>query len=173
MIEESTVTRKVRFVMKVFISHKKEDEDIAKRIHLLLGLRDVPAYLDLLDPSIVADGRALTDHIKSELNDCTDIMVIMSSSTRLSQWVYFEVGMSAQIDMPTVTYLQEDVVLPSFLQYWPRLRKLSDVNEYVAARQATANRMDELYGLTESASRRRTEAHMFYRQLKSQLGQLS
>lgn len=134
--------------MKVFISHKKEDEDIAQKIHLLLKLRDVAAYLDLLDPSIVDDGKALTDHIKKELNDCTDIMVIMSEKTRYSQWV-----------------------LPSFLKYWPRLRRPSDVDEYIAARQKATERMNALYEHKEFASRNKIETDMFYRQLKSQLGQ--
>lgn len=158
--------------MKVFISHKKEDEDIAQKIHLLLKLRNVAAYLDLLDQSIVDDGKALTDHLKKELNDCTDIMVIMSEKTLYSQWVPFEVGMSAQIDMPTVTYLCEDVLLPSFLKYWPRLRKPSDVNEYIAARQKATERMNTLYEHKEFATRKKIETDMFYRQLKLQLGQL-
>ena len=157
--------------MKVFISHKKEDEDIAKKIHLLLRIKNVASYLDLLDTSIVDDGKALTDHIKKELNDCTDIMVIMSEKTRFSQWVPFEVGMSAQIDMPTVTYLSEDVLLPSFLQYWPRLRRPSDVDEYISARQKTTDRMNIIYEHKEFATRKKVEIEMFYSQLKSQLGQ--
>lgn len=51
----------------------------------------------------------------------------MSDSTRYSQWVPFEVGMSAQNDMPTATFLQENVALPDFLEYWPRLKQPSDI----------------------------------------------
>ena len=71
--------------MKVFISHKKEDALNAEKIRLILKLRNVDYYLDLLDTAIVASGKALTDHIKKELNDCTDIIVVMSESTRYSQ----------------------------------------------------------------------------------------
>lgn len=61
----------------------------------------------------------------------------MSEETKESWWVPFEIGMSAQVDMPTVSYLESDVTLPSYLSYWPRLRTPSDVDKYVATRRRT------------------------------------
>ena len=46
----------------------------------------------MLDSGIVCNGKALTEHIKYNLNNCTDIIVVMSENTRYSQWVPFEVG---------------------------------------------------------------------------------
>lgn len=155
--------------MKVFISHKKEDETQAAKIALQLQLQSVDSYLDLLDPSITGDGKALTDHIKRELNDCTDIIVIMSENTRFSQWVPFEVGMSAQIDMPTASYLQEGVVLPSFLSYWPRLKTPKDVETYVEVRKTVEREMRTLYGAQQSSTRQKAETERFYSQLKARL----
>lgn len=157
--------------MKVFISHKKEDALNAEKIRLILKLRNVEYYLDLLDTAIVASGKALTDHIKKELNDCTDIIVVMSESTRYSQWVPFEVGMSAQIDMPTASYLQDGVELPSFLSYWPRLKTTNDVESYVEVRRTVEKEMRSIYGNMEFSSRQKLETEKFYSQLKAKLNQ--
>lgn len=78
---------------------------------------NVSYYLDILDFTITGSGKALTYHIKQSLNDCTDIIVVMSEATRYSQWISFEVRMAAQNDMPTATFLQENVSLPDFLIY--------------------------------------------------------
>lgn len=157
--------------MKVFISHKKEDALNAHKISLMLKLNDVDSYLDLLDTSIITSGKALTDHIKKELNDCTDIIVVMSENTRYSQWVPFEVGMSAQIDMPTASYLQDGIDLPIFLSYWPRLKTPKDVELYVEVRRTVEKEMRSTYGVKEFSSRQQMETEKFYAQLKSRLKQ--
>ena len=156
--------------MKIFISHKKEDETVANSIATELNKLGVSYYLDLLDTQISCSGKALTDHIKSNLNDCTDIIVVMSENTRYSQWVPFEVGMSAQKDMPTATYLKENVGLPDFLTYWPRLKKPSDIQKYVQTR----NEVDIEYAcksLFESSSyaRGKSKTERFYEVLKQKL----
>lgn len=154
--------------MKVFVSHKREDAIIANAIANELKRLGISCYLDLLDAGMVLNGKALTEHIKRNLNNCTDIIVVMSESTRYSQWVPFEVGMSAQKDMPTATYLKEDVDLPSFLSYWPRLKKLSDIQKYVSAR----NEVKREYihkSLFESASITRSQTDRFYEVLKQRL----
>lgn len=156
--------------MKIFISHKKEDALWANALYDLIKRQGVDAYLDVLDPSIVAEGKALTDHIKAALNQCTDIIVVMSENTRYSQWVPFEVGMSAQIDMPTATFLQKSVSMPSFLQYWPRLSKPEEVILYISTRKTVEQEMRSKYGTYEFASRQKTETETFYARLKPQLG---
>ena len=89
----------------------------------------------------------------------------MSNITRFSRWVPFEVGMAAQKDMPTATFLKEDVSLPDFLQYWPRLKRYTDIKKYVLAR----NDVDREYRfIYESVSQQRKTEH-FYDVLKQRL----
>ena len=121
--------------MKFFISHKKEDEFSAMSISHTLKTMGIPFYLDLLDNTTINDGKALTDHIRRKLNDCTDIFVVMSSKTSASQWVPFEVGMATQKGLPLATFLQESVRLPDFLDYWPRLKNTQDIITYVSERR--------------------------------------
>lgn len=155
--------------MKIFISHKQEDALSANQIASELRAINVDYYLDLLDSSVVQSGRELTNHIKRNLNDCTDIIVIMSNLTRFSQWVPFEVGMAAQIDMPTATFLQEDVSLPDFLQYWPRLKKVSDIRKYVLARNDVDREYQQYRSIYESASYQKRKTERFYEVLKQRL----
>lgn len=105
--------------MKVFISHKNVDSQQALMLKSAFEKEGVFTYLDVLDNSINGGGKSLTEHIKGQLNNCTDIIVLMSETTKYSWWVPFEIGMSAQIDMPTASFLKEDVDLPSYLSYWP------------------------------------------------------
>ena len=155
-------------MIKVFISHKQEDSYTANKIANELKAINVPYYLDILDHSITRNGKELTDHIKRKLNDCTDIIVVMSESTRYSQWVPFEVGMSAQNDMPTATFLQENVSLPDFLVYWPRLKKPSDIRKYIDARIEVQHEYASKY-LLETLESRKSQTARFYDVLKQKL----
>ena len=130
--------------MKVFISHKDADSLQALLLKRAFEDEGVSAYLDVLDSSINGGGKTLTEHIKNQLNQCTDIIVLMTEATKHSWWVPFEIGMSAQIDMPTASYLKENVVLPSFLSYWPRLKTINDVSTYVSVRKKTERKPNTL-----------------------------
>lgn len=155
-------------MIKVFISHKQEDSYTANKIAEALKETNVPYYLDILDFSTTRSGKELTDHIKRNLNDCTDIIVVMSESTRYSQWVPFEVGMSAQNDMPTATYLQENVSLPDFLAYWPRLKQPSDIRKYVTTRNEVQREYESKF-VYETSEVHQSQTERFYNVLKQRL----
>lgn len=153
--------------MKIFISHKLEDESIALILNQELKKRGIETYLDTLDSLTSNDGKVLTEHIKNAMKDCTDIIVVMSEKTKNSQWVPFEIGMSAQRDMPTVTFLVDNVELPEFLEYWPRLKRFSDVDKYILAKKETEKHI-HLRGIYESATAI-SDTERFYQILKSEL----
>lgn len=158
--------------MKVFISHKDADSLQALLLKRAFENEGVSAYLDVLDSSINGGGKTLTEHIKNQLNQCTDIIVLMTEATKHSWWVPFEIGMSAQIDMPTASYLKENVVLPSFLSYWPRLKTINDVSTYVSVRKKTERILNEQYSnfeLSSVSNRRKIETPIFYENLKREL----
>ena len=151
--------------MKIFISHKSTDATIASSVHQEFKKLGVDAYLDLVD-SFTGNGKKLTDHIKEQLNNCSDIIVVMSVNTKMSWWVPFEVGMSAQLDMPTASYLVANVDLPDYLSYWPRLKNLSDIAKYVATRNKVW-RTDSMFEKRMVSGVTSTDE--FYRQLKAVL----
>ena len=155
--------------MKVFISHKNYDSSQAVLLKKAFEKEGVSAYLDVLDSSITNGGQALTDHIKHQLNQCTDIIVLMSENTKNSWWVPFEIGMSAQIDMPTASFLQKETELPSYLNYWPRLKTEKDVATYVSVRKETKKIVNEQYSHVEFSNRKKVETQLFYEKLKLEL----
>ena len=156
--------------MKVFISHKQEDDIFAKFVHRAFELHGVESYLDVLDDSIVENGEALTNHIKKQLNTCTDIIVVMSEKTRFSWWVPFEIGMAAQVDMPTATYLTSRTELPEYLEYWPRLMSTSDIATYISVRNETAHQVRKNFAHSYTQQSLRTmETRNFYKNLKQKL----
>lgn len=155
--------------MKIFISHKQEDALAANQIASELRAIHVDYYLDLLDPSVTQSGRELTNHIRNNLNNCTDIIVVMSEITRYSQWVPFEVGMAAQIDMPTATFLKDYVSLPDFLQYWPRLKKPADIQKYVSVRNDVDQEYRAYRSIYETATYQKRKTERFYDVLKQRL----
>ena len=80
--------------------------------------------------------------------------------------------MSAQIDMPTASYLKENVVLPSYLSYWPRLKTINDVSTYVSVRKKTERILNEQrrnFEFSSFSSRRKIETPIFYENLKREL----
>ena len=155
--------------MKIFISHKQEDSFTANQIANELKSCNVAYYLDVLDESMTQNGKELTDHIRDSLNKCSDIIVVMSSITRLSQWVPFEVGMAEQVDMPTATFLKEDVMLPDFLQYWPRLKKVADIRKYVSASNDVDQEYQKFRPIYEEATFQQSKVERFYDVLKKRL----
>lgn len=137
-------------------------------IHFIIY--SVDAYLDVFDNALVSDSKLLTEHLKDLVRNSSDILVVMSESTRTSWWVPFEIGIAANQDLPTVTYLQDYVSLPEYLDYWPRLKSMNDIPKYVKARN---ERMQEvrknLDSSVEMFSKRITSTEQFYSRLKAAL----
>ena len=77
--------------------------------------------------------------------------------------------MSAQVDMPTASFLKSEVVLPSYLSYWPRLKTISDIDKYVAVRKKTEQDITNRYGQYSFVNRKALETQTFYEALKREL----
>jgi len=157
--------------MKVFISHKKEDNLYALNIKNALKSCQIDAYLDLLDEDISGDGEELTDHIKEQLRICTDVIVVLSEKTKDSWWVPFEIGMATEKDMPIANYLVEGIVLPDYLEFWPRLKNYNDVCKYVEVRKEIREHYGRPRYIFESNILHpgESETRAFYRKLKQEL----
>lgn len=67
--------------------------------------------------------------------------------------------------MPTATFLQANIALPDFLDYWTRLKQPNDIRKYVAARNDVMHEVSSKY-LYETAEIRRSQTIRFYDVLK-------
>lgn len=159
--------------MKIFISHKKEDELTALNVVNTLKAAGVDAYLDLLDNIIANDGEKLTKHIREKLHECTDVIVILSTNTKKSWWVPFEIGMATEKDMPIANYLLSQETLPDYLTYWPRLKNRDDVLKYVEIRNKVSKQIvlekTLNQGYYQRADGGMSETQKFYSELKKHL----
>lgn len=81
----------------------------------------------------------------------------------------FEVGMAAQVDLPTATFLKDSVLLPDFLQYWPRLKRPSDIRKYVSVRKEVDQEYRNYRSIFENSAYQKTKTERFYDVLKQQL----
>lgn len=157
-------------MIKIFISHKKEDETTALNVQRTLSDEGVNAYLDLLDNTIANDGERLTKHIREKLHECTDVIVILSKLTKESWWVPFEIGMATEKDMPIANYIINYELLPEYLEYWPQLKNQQDVRKYVTVRKKIADQIilekSLNGGYYQKANSEISETQKFYAELK-------
>jgi TnpA family transposase len=75
--------------------------------------------------------------------------------------------MASQKDFPIVNYLKSGIILPEYLEYWPRLRQLSDLYKYIIAKNEARQLIEKTIGFSASA---KTHTEKFYDILKRNLG---
>ena len=105
--------------MKVFISHKSEDMELADECANILKEKGFDIYLDKYDPYI-NESQDRAKRIESKIDSSTDLLVIITENTKSSWWVPFEIGLSTAKDIRIVSLVFENAPkLPSFIRKWP------------------------------------------------------
>jgi len=157
--------------MSIFISHKKEDEVVAKQIVSTLKTHGIETYLDVLDPDLV-DKTDITKKILKGLHECSHLLAIISTVTSESWWVPFEIGVATEGDKRIVTYSTVSILsLPDYLKMWPIITQMSQIGmlamRYLRDKLvlAKANKTDEAQATSIQT------ASDFHRLLKDDLGQ--
>lgn len=159
-------------VIKIFISHQAADSAIAKNIADRLRIyHSIDSYLDVIDPYINRNGEDLAKHIQVEMSKCTQLLAIVSSETKNSQWVPWEIGVATEKDYPLATFSGGNTLPPEFLRKWPYLRTESDLDLYArVSKSAAASYVQKRATLNEGVARVRSTSE-FYSSLRSGLGQ--
>jgi len=125
--------------MPVFISHTTQDDALARKIYSRLKLvNNIDCYIDDMDKELRSKrGTAqLTPLLVDRLRRCDTLLAVVSSNTKNSWWVPFEIGTARE--MPRIiasftslpersTYAGQEC-LPEYLLEWPRLRTDSDID---------------------------------------------
>lgn len=105
--------------MKVFISHKSEDVELAKEIAVSLEQKGFKLYFDAYD-DVIKTTVDRPSHIQNEIRNSTHLLVIVTKNTKDSWWVPFEIGLSTALDKKIATFTNmKNIPLPSFLRKWP------------------------------------------------------
>ena len=115
---------------KVFISHKRIDSPTAERVAQRVRANGLATYLDVVDDALMEDGPDLADTLLRRMGECSQLIAVVSSSTKISWWVPWEIGVGSEKGFRMASYANEYVDLPSYLLKWPALRSLTDVDTY-------------------------------------------
>ena len=121
----------------VFVSHKSEDEDIAKDVAVKITQCGLTAYLDVWDPNVDGDGPELVDRISSVIGCCNSLIAVVSHNTVRSWWVPLEIGIAITKDLPLGTFLDSYHTrdFPSYLWKWPVLKDMDNLENWCRERK--------------------------------------
>lgn len=111
----------------VFISHKREDWELAIQIAGILGALDVDFWLDLQEltssePRTESEHLELANAIELGITGSTHLLAAITPRTKGSMWVPFEIGHARARSRPLAFLLHKDVeFLPSYFAFGTRL----------------------------------------------------
>lgn len=158
--------------IKVFLSHKNEDMEVAGAIAFRLRHHhQIDVYLDVIDGNLDKNGPDLADYIRDEMEKCTQLLAVISSKTSESQWVPWEIGVATEKERPLASFINPPAVIPEFLRKWPYLQSLQDVDRYAAVSKSTRILQESTQRRTTASIAKRTAFREFHTSLKAQLGQ--
>ena len=104
----------------VFVCHKSNDAVKAVQIAERISTKGLSAWVDVADPT-VRDGPDLADYIRSVLNASRSLLALVTSATKESWWVPFEIGIAFEQEKLLASYGSR-LSLPSFLYKWPNIQ---------------------------------------------------
>lgn len=157
--------------IRVFLSHKSEDEHAAKAAAIRLQHRGLHVYLDVIDPHLDGeDGPQLGDYIRGRLSECTQLLAMVSAATERSWWVPWEIGVATEKNYPLATYALQPTSLPSFLRKWPVLIRPEHLDLYAEESKKIPQRLSETARFKTMGEARRDTTGDFHRILKQRIG---
>lgn len=158
--------------MKIFISHQKADSESAEAIATRLRVsHQIDSYIDTVDQNLLKSGEALGEYLRREMGRCTQLIAVVSVNTKGSQWVPWEIGIATEKDFPLATFFGDNSSPPEFLQKWPYMRSLRDVDQYASASKAADRNFTVKKSILTEDSARRASTAEFFRTLRASLGQ--
>jgi hypothetical protein len=88
--------------MKIFISHSSHDRWIARKISDELIERGFETFLDEKD---IKTGESIDKAIREHLNDCDELLLLLSPQSKGSYWVFMEIGGANALSKGVATIL--------------------------------------------------------------------
>ena len=161
-------------VVSVFISHSSTDDRLARKIYdRLTKVHGIKCYLDDLDPDLQG-ARNVTDVILQRLEECSYLMAVVTTNTKASWWVPFEIGVARRAPRYITTFTNLSYTLPAYLKEWPILREDLDIDKFAKwkAGQVSIGHEHLIKAANEKMESQRTVVDLFHYGLRKDLGQL-
>lgn len=166
--------------MPVFISHRTVDDDKAMKVYdRLTKIHGIQCWMD--DTNASSPPSMITREILENINRCTHLLGIITSNTKGSWWVPYEIGVAEQGERAITTYsFLLDSELPEYLWHWPVLKGETAIDRFatiykqerlVVETIKAANVRESLSNTVNFSASHRSSASQFHSNLKSALGQ--
>ena len=155
--------------MKVLIFFLGEDSALAIRIGKSFAVYGIPTEYFAIDFYVQEGGKALADLIKKQLPDGADLLVVLSENSKDSWWPPFVFGLASYTEIPIVSYLAAEISLPEYLSYWPRLKDLSDISEYLSTKKQKMPAAEKYWQSLPPEMQQKRRTAVFYNQLRAKL----
>lgn len=156
---------------KVFISHKNTDAALATKVARRIQANGLETYLDMIDDALVKDGPELADLLLARMSSCQQLIAVVSSQTKDSWWVPWEIGVGSEKGFRMASYSESYVSLPSYLEKWPALHTDGHIDLYCQYSKQTEvvvnRRIREAITEERRMQVRKSEALDFHKQLKA------
>lgn len=158
-------------MIKVFISHKDTDHRIAEKVARRVRSNSLQVYLDSVDSTLLRDESDLADQLLKRLDECQQLIAVLSNETAESWWVPWEIGVGSEKGFRMASYTERNVYIPEYLERWPVLHSDEDVDLYCDL----SKKGDQAIGQRTFASTlarqegMRRSANLFHRDLKNVL----
>jgi hypothetical protein len=160
-------------VRKVFISHTDSDTAVAEKVARRVRANGLETYLDTVDDALLKDGPDLADHLLRRMGECQQLIAVVSTQTKDSWWVPWEIGVGSEKGFRMASYSESHVSLPSYLEKWPTLHSEGDIDLYSQHSKLTETAISRsIHGVvTEDAKVRvrKAEAMDFHKVLRAVL----
>ncbi len=157
--------------VKVFISHKKEDTEQAAAVAAYLKSNGLFVYLDVIDSQLGKTGPDLADYIRGQLDQCTQLLAVISPRTQASWWVPWEIGVATEKERFLASFVSGGATVPEFLVKWPYLRTQADLDKYIAESRRAELLVESRLQKGQGATARAQGFRSFHTSLKASLGQ--
>ena len=96
-----------------------EDAEQAASVAAHLSARSLGVYLDVIDAQLTKSGPDLADYIRAQLDQCTQLLAVISARTQASWWVPWEIGVATEKGRFLASFVSGTASVPEFLLKWP------------------------------------------------------
>lgn len=156
----------------MFVSHQRADSALAAAIAgRLKGVHGIDSYLDLIDPDGSKAGENLGEYIRQQLGKCTQLLAVVSTNTKTSWWVPWEIGVATEKYQPIATYAGDSTSLPEYLKKWPYLRTTAELDIYAEVSKTTDASLRRRRSYKSEELAKSETVGDFYSAIRTRLGQ--
>ena len=158
---------------RIFISHKNTDTALAISVERRIRANGLDTYLDTIDDALVKDGPDLADMLLQRMQQCNQLIAVVSEQTKDSWWVPWEIAVGSEKNFRMASYSRSFVSLPSYLKKWPELHSVQDIDLYCQfskrAELEVSLQMGNAYSETAKVSVAKRGAQDFHHKLMRRL----